>query len=165
MKSNTPGPNRLSRTAAKDVPHRKDERFFAAKADVMKACEDLLHDLRHSPMHAPMIGDLTTAVKRVEQQLKDIEPDEPKASTIVRDMGKDVQHLQVASTWVSATERVLSRLGHGASHATRDGLLEAQDAVMWHVRAGHWDGELTSATTRLQALVKDAEAQAARVAG
>ena len=34
MKSSTPGPNRLTRISAKEVPHRTDERFFAAKADV-----------------------------------------------------------------------------------------------------------------------------------
>ena len=163
MKSNTSGPNRLSRTAAKEVPHRSDERFFAAKADVKKACEDLLHDLRHSSAHAPMIADLTTAVKRVQQQVKDITPDEPKASTTVRDMAKEVQHLQVAETWVSATERVLTRLGSGAPHEMREGLLEAQDAVMWNVRAQHWDGDLTAATSQLQKLVQEAEAHASRV--
>jgi hypothetical protein len=165
MKSNTSGPNRLSRTAAKEVPHRTDERFFAAKADVKKACEDLLHDLRHSSAHAPMVADLVTAVNRVQQQLKDISADEPKASSAVRDMAKEVQHLQLAETWVSATERVLTRLGTGVSHEMRDGLLEAQDTVMWHVRAQRWDGELTAATTQLQRLVQEAEAHASRVAG
>ena len=111
MKSNPTGPNRLSRVAAKEVPHRSDERFFAAKADVKKACEDLLHDLRHSSAHAPMVADLETAVKRVQQQVKDITPDEPKATSAVKDMAKEVQHLQVAENWVSATERVLTRLG------------------------------------------------------
>jgi hypothetical protein len=165
MKSNAQGPNRLSRTAAKEVPHRTDERFFAAKADVKKACEDLLHDLRHSSAHPPVVTDLTTAVKRVEQSLKDITPEEPKASSAVRDMGKEVQHLQVAHTWVSATERVLVRLGSAAPHGMRDNLLEAQDTVMWNVRAQHWDGELTAATTNLQKLVQEADAHAARVAG
>lgn len=165
MKSNDQGKNRLSRIAAKEVPHRTDERFFAAKADVKKACEDLLHDLRHSSAHAPMVADLTTAVKRVEQQLKDITPDESKASSAVREMGKEVQHLQLAETWVSATERVLTRMGSAAPHDMRDALLEAQDTVMWCVRAQHWDGELTAATTQLQKLVQEAEAHASRVAG
>lgn len=165
MTSKAPGPNRLSRVAAKEVPHRKDERFFAAKADVKKACEDLLHDLRNSSAHPPMVADLVTAVNRVQQQLKDITPDEPKASSTVRDMAKEVEHLQLAETWVSATERVLTRLGSSAPHEMRDGLLEAQDTVMWCVRAQRWDGELTAATTQLQGLVKEAEAAAARVAG
>jgi hypothetical protein len=165
MKNSTSGPNRLSRTAAKEVPHRADERLFAAKADVKKACEDLLHDLRHSSAHAPMVADLVTAVNRVQQQLKEITPDEPKASSAVRDMAKEVQHLQLAETWVSATERVLTRLGSSAPHEMRDGLLEAQDTVMWCVRAQRWDGELTSATTQLQKLVQEAEAHASRVVG
>ena len=165
MKSNTSGPNRLSRTAAKEVPHRSDERFFAAKADVKKACEDLLHDLRHSSAHEPMVTDLVTAVNRVQQQLKDITPDQPKASSAVRDIAKEVQHLQLAETWVSSTERVLTRLGSGANKDMRDGLLEAQDTVMWCVRAEHWDGQLTAAVTQLQKLVQEAEAHASRVAG
>jgi hypothetical protein len=79
-------------------------------------------------------------------------------------MGKEVQHLQLAETWVSATERVLTRLGSNGSHEERDRLLEAQDTVMWCVRAQRWDGELTAATTDLKKLVQEAEAHAARVA-
>lgn len=157
------GPNRLSRIAAKEVPHRSDERFFAAKSDVKRACEDLLHDLRGCSASPAMVTDLITAVNRMEQQVKDVSPDEPKASSAVRDMGKEVQHLQSAQAWVSAAERVLTRLGNGASHSVRDGLLEAQDAVMWCVRAQHWDGELTAATKQLEQLVKEAEAHASRV--
>jgi len=110
-----------------------------------------------------MVTDLTTAVTRLLQQVKDVSPDEPKASSTVRDMGKEVQHLQTAQTWVSAAERVLARLGGGAASEVRVGLLEAQDSVMWCVRAQHWDGELTAATKRLEDLVKDAEAHASRV--
>ncbi|MBI1349887.1 MAG: hypothetical protein GC156_02080 [Actinomycetales bacterium] len=163
MKTNESGPNRLSRSAAKHKPHRSDERFFSARTDVKKACEELSHDLRHSSAHAPMVTDLETAVKRVEQQLQDMSPDEPKASSAVRDMEKEVQHLQVAHTWVSAAQRVLDRLGSAAPHTMRDQLLEAQETVMWNVRAQHWDGDLTAATTQLQDLVKDAEAHASRV--
>ena len=165
MKSSTPGPNRLTRISAKEVPHRSDERFFAAKADVKKACESLLHELRHSSAHPPMVADLVTAVNRMEQSLKDITPDMPKASTEVRDMAKEVQHLQLAETWVSATERVLTRLGTSSSSEMRHGLREAQESVMWCVRAQHWDGELTGAVTKLQKLVQQAETHAARVAG
>jgi hypothetical protein len=56
-------------------------------------------------------------------------------------------------------------MGAAAPHDMRDALLEAQDTVMWCVRAQHWDGELTAATTQLQKLVQDAEAHASRVAG
>ena len=157
------GPNRLSRIAAKEVPHRTDERFFSAKADVKRACEDLMHDLRSCAATPAMVTDLTTAVTRLLQQVKDVSPDEPKASSTVRDMGKEVQHLQTAQTWVSAAERVLARLGSGTASEVRVGLLEAQDSVMWCVRAQHWDGELTAATKRLEDLVKDAEAHASRV--
>ncbi len=165
MKSGNTGPNRLTRVTAKEVPHRTDERFFAAKTDAKKACENLLHDLRHSSAHAPMVTDLVTAVHRMQQQLKDITPDVPKASSEVRDMAKEVQHLQLAHTWVSATERVFTRLGASCSHEMRDELLECQDTVMWCVRAQHWDGELTAAVTKLQKMVQHAEVHAARVAG
>lgn len=164
MKSTDSGKNRLSRTAAKEVPHRSDERFYSARADVRKSCEDLLHLLRTSSAHEVVVADFTTAVDRLMQDLAQISPDEPKATSTVRDMGKEVQHLQVAETWVAATDRVLERLGAHASHAMRDALLEAQERVMWCVRAQHWDGELTKTTTQLQGLVQDAEAHAARVA-
>lgn len=164
MKSTDSGKNRLSRTAAKEVPHRSNERFYSARADVRKSCEDLLHLLRTSAAHEVVVADFTAAVDRLMQDLAQISPDEPKASSAVRDMGKEVQHLQVAETWVAATDRVLERLGAHASNGTRDALLEAQERVMWCVRAQHWDGELTSTTTQLQALVQDAEAHAARVA-
>lgn len=165
MKSGNPGPNRLSRVAAKEVPHRTDERFFAAKADVKKSCEALLHDMRHSSAHPPMVADLVAAVTRMQQQLKEITPDMPKASSEIRDMCKEVQHLQLAHTWVSATERVFNRLGTNCSREMRDELREAQEGVMWCVRAQRWDGELTSAVTALQKLVQHAEVHAARVAG
>lgn len=162
MKTTESGKNRLSRTAAKEVPHRSDERFYSARADVKKACEDLLHLLRTSSAHEVMLADFVTAVKRVEQDLQEISPDESKASSTVRDMGKEVQHLQIAETWVAATDRVIERLGDRATHQMRDDLLEAQERVMWCVRAQHWDGELTSATTALQTLVQEAEVAAAR---
>jgi len=164
MKNTESGKNRLSRTAAKEVPHRSNERFYSARADVKKACEDLQHLLRTSSAHEVVVADFVTAVTRVEQDLQSIGPDESKASSTVRDMAKEVQHLQVAETWVAATDRVLERLGAAASATMRDGLLEAQERVMWCVRAQHWDGELTAATKQLQGLVQDAEAHAARVA-
>lgn len=164
MKNTDSGKNRLSRTAAKEVPHRSNERFYSAKADVKKACEDLRHLLRMSSAHEVVVRDLEAAVTRIEQDLQNISPDESKATSTLRDMGKEVQHLQVAETWVAGTDRVLDRLGDSATHTMRDDLLEAQERVMWCVRAGHLDGELTSATTQLQTLVQEAEAHASRVA-
>lgn len=168
MSSSTPersSRNRLTRISAKEVPHRADDRFFAAKADVKGACEELLHELRTSSASPAMVADLAEAVRRVERGLKELTPDLPKASSQVKAKAKDVKHLQLAETWVSAGERVLGRLGSAGPLATRNGLLEAQDRVMWCVRAQHWDGELTSAISTLQRLVKDAEAHAARVSG
>ena len=163
MKTNSAGPNRLSRVAAKEVPHRGDERFFAAKQAVRSQCEDLLHDLRHSAAHAPMVADFTSACDRVERELKEMTPDAPKATSAVKELAKEVGHLSLASTWVSSAERVLGRLGTGANSAVRTSILEAQDTVMWCVRADHWDGQLTAAITVLERLVKEAEAAAARV--
>jgi hypothetical protein len=164
MKTTESGKNRLSRMAAKEVPHRSNERFYSARADVKRACEDLLHLLRTSSAHQVAVADFVTAVNRLEQELQTITPDVPKASSTVRDMAKEVQHLQVAETWVAATDRVLERLGAKANSTMRNELLEAQERVLWCVRAQHWDGELTSTTTQLQALVKEAEAHAARAA-
>lgn len=164
MKTSDSGKNRLSRTAAKEVPHRSHERFYSARADVKKACEDLLHLLRTSPAHDLVVRDFVTAVDRLLKELHEVSPDEPKASSHVREMAKEAQHLQVAEVWVAAADRVLERLGARANHQVRDELLEAQERVMWCVRAQHWDGELTSTTTQLQHLVQQAEAHAARVA-
>jgi hypothetical protein len=164
MKTTDSGKNRLSRIAAKQVPHRSDERFYSARADVKKACEDFLHLLRTSSAHDVAVKDFIKAVNRLEQDLQETSPDESKASSVVRDMGKEVLHLQVAETWVAASHRVLDRLGANASTEMRVGLEEGRERVMWCVRAQHWDGELTSTTTQLEALVKEAEAHAARVA-
>ena len=164
MKTTDSGKNRLSRTAAKEVPHRSHERFYSARADVKKACEDLLHLLRTSPAHEVVVRDFVAAVDRLMHDLQQVSPDEAKATSAVREMGKEAQHLQVAETWVAAADRVLDRLGARANHQMRGDLLEAQERVMWCVRAKHWDGELTSTTTQLQKLVQQAEAHAARVA-
>ncbi len=163
MTSTGTGRNWLSRQAAKEVPHRTEDRFFAAKADLKAACEELLHTLRTSAASPPMVADLTAAVTRMQQEVKEISPDEPKAATTIRDLGKQVDHLRMAEDWVAHAERVLERLGDRARDV-RDRLLEAQDSVMWCVRAQHWDGELTAATKRLEQSVKDAEAEAARLA-
>lgn len=163
MTTTPAGPNRLSRIAAKEVPHRTDERFFAARSDVKRACEEFRHDLRGCQATEAMITDLTTAVARVEQQVKDVAVDEPKAASILRDMTKEMQRLHLAQTWVCSAERVLTRLGAGAPVRLRDSLQEAQESVMWCVRAQRWDGELTGATKRLEQSVKEAEAHAARV--
>lgn len=163
MSKFTPTPNRLSRTAAKHAPHREDDRFYAARAAVSRACEDLIHDIRRLPLHAPMAADFTSAVRRVEQHLQEARMSVARSTATIRDSSREVQHLHLAASWVSAAERVLTRLGSKASKSLRDRLLEAQDAVMWHVRADRWGGDLTAATAQLESVVKEAEASAARL--
>lgn len=159
----TPRTNRLSRTAAKEVPHRGDHRYFAAKAEVRTLTEDLEHDLRHSAAHAPVVADFRHALAQVADLLHDLDPHADGARNQVRDLAKEVQHLALAHTWVSHGERVRVRLSVHGPHAVREALDQAQDSVVWCVRAGHWDGQLTAAVTVLERAVKDAEVHAARV--
>ncbi len=161
MSMQTPGPNRMSRIAAKEVPHRKADRFFAAKADLKAACEELIKDVRLSPMHEPMRDDLLGAAQRVQREAQELGPDDSGARNTLVELGKQVQHLASAEQWVSAAQRVIDRLGASAK-PVRDGVLEAQDSVMWHVRADAWDGQLTAALAALRSVVQDAEAVAAR---
>lgn len=161
MSVQTPGPNRLSRTAAKEVPHRKADRFFAAKADLKTSCEDLIKNVQMSDMHDTMRDDLLKAAQRVQREAQEIGPDDSGARNTIVELEKQVQHLTLATKWVSAAQRVLDRLGNGAK-ATRDTVLEAQDSVMWHVRADAWDGQLTAALAVLKTEVQEAEVVAAR---
>ena len=80
MSMSNSGPSRLARTAAKEVPHRTTDRFFAAKSAVRSSCEDLVHDVRRSHLHESMKGDLLRAVDRIERELHDIgmEPEAPR---------------------------------------------------------------------------------------
>ena len=164
MSQQSTGPSRLSRTAAKKVPHRSSDRLFAAKASARTICEDLTHDVRRSAIHEAMRIDFLDAIDQVQHRLHDISPDVPHAASMVRDFTKEISHLQVSHTWVAAAERVLGRLGSSGPKGMRDALVESQDSVMWCVRAGHWDGQLTSAVTALETCVKEAEVHAARVA-
>jgi len=166
MSADAPGRtrNRLSRIAKKQVPHRGDQRFFAAKAHVRAECESLQHDLRHSCAHPPVLLEFRQALESVEAVLHDLGPHDPGAKNEVRDLTTLVQHLRLAETWVTASERVLIRLGARATHAQRTEIEEAREAVMWCVRAGHWDGQLTATISKLQTVVLDAEARAALVA-
>ena len=162
MSTQSTGPNRLSRQAAKEVPHRIENRFHAAKASVSTAAEDLLATVRKAHIHEVVRSDLVAAIERVQRRLHDITGAVSGATSHVKELGKQVQHLQLAEKWVAASDRVLSRLGANGAKATRDALLEAQDAVMWCVRADHWDGQLTAAVKKLQSVTQDAEVRAAR---
>lgn len=157
----SPSPNRLARTAAKEVPHRKQDRFFAAKSDLKAMCESLVKEVRQSPLHEPMRVDLLNATSRVEREASEIGPDDSGARNTIVELEKQVEHLASAEKWASAAQRVIDRLGTSAP-ATRDQLLEAQDAVVWHVRADAWDGQLTSAIATLKTVVHEAEVIAAR---
>lgn len=161
MSTQTPGPNRLARTAAKEVPHRKADRFFAARTDLRNSCEDLLKDIQLAPLHEAMRKDLVDAIKRVDREVQDLGPDDSGARNTIVDLEKQVQHLQLAAKWVGNAQRVLDKLPASAK-PMRDGLLEAQDSVMWHVRADAWDGQLTAALSNLKAVVQEAETAAAR---
>ena len=162
MTQSASGTSRLARTAAKEVPHRKSDRYFAAKSAAKKACEDLVHDVRHSPLHESMKNDLLRAVERIDRELHDMSADEDGARNRVTDIEKEIAHLQLAEKWVAASERVLTRLGNHGGKPLRDEVLEAQDAVMWCVRADEWGGQLTTALTRLQKAVQEAETHASR---
>jgi hypothetical protein len=58
----------------------------------------------------------------------------------------------------------MNRLGPDGPRFPRAALEEAVDTVMWHIRAGEWDGRLTPAVTELQRAVQDAETYAAHIA-
>ena len=158
------GPSRLSRVAAKEVPHRKSGRFFAAQSDVKHSCEQLVLDVKRSSLHAAMKTDLLSAVHRVTQVLHAISEDTPGGRNELVELEKQVEHLQLAEKWVNAAERVLTRLGTTGAKDVRDSLLEYQDSVMWCVRADRWDGQLTAALLELTHQVQEAEALASRKA-
>jgi hypothetical protein len=162
MSTQSTGPSRLSRQAAKEVPHRMESRLFAAKASVTKSAEDLLTIVRKAHIPDAMRNDLIAAIERAQRQLHEITTSVSGATGQVKDLAKQMQHLQLAEKWVASSNRVIERLGNNGSKAMKDALLEAQDAVLWCVRADHWDGQLTAAVKKLQSLTQDAEARAAR---
>ncbi|MFA7323013.1 MAG: hypothetical protein WC005_01515 [Candidatus Nanopelagicales bacterium] len=162
MSQQSSGPSRLSRIAAKEVPHRKTDRFFAAKTDVKASCEKLVHDVKRSALHDAMKSDMLHAADLVQKSLHDMTEDTPGGRNELVELEKQVEHLQLAEKWVNAAERVLTRLGSNGAKEVRDGVLESQDKVMWCVRAEQWDGQLTAALSVLTTSVQDAEALAAR---
>jgi leucyl aminopeptidase (aminopeptidase T) len=156
---------RLSRAAAKYKPHRSEQRFFAARTDARHACEELRSIIRRSVIHDSMKKDLLTAVARAEAMLVALSPTAHHPGATAKEIAKQVDHLRVAETWVAAADRVLTRLHGGGPVTLRHAVEECQDAVMWCVRAERWDGHLTAAVTRLEAVVKEAEVHASRKAG
>jgi DNA-binding FrmR family transcriptional regulator len=162
MSNQSSGPNRLSRLAAKEVPHRIESRLFAAKSAVTSATEDLMSTVRKAHVHEAVRTAFLQAAQRVEQRLHDITVQTEGATSAVKDLGKEVKHLELAEKWVAASGRVMERLGDNGGKAVMAKLEELQEQVLWLVRADHWDGQLTAAVKRLQKATQDAEAKASR---
>lgn len=110
-----------------------------------------------------MRDELLQAVDRAEALVKGVEPTQVHPGAEIRQLAKEIEHLQLAELWVAAADRVLSRLGDSGPTQPRKELEEAQEAVMWCVRANEWNGKLTAAGTQLQKVVAEAEIHAARV--
>ncbi len=110
-----------------------------------------------------MRDELLQAVDRAEALVKDVEPTQAHPGAEIRQLAKEIEHLQLAEQWVAAADRVLTRLGSDGPAQSRSELEEAQEAVMWCVRANEWNGQLTAAGTQLQKVVAEAEIHAARV--
>ena len=86
MSQQSTGPTRLARLAAKEVPHRKSDRFFAAKSAARADCEQLIIDVRRSHMHEATTSELLRAAERVMRELHEITLDTPDARNIVVDL-------------------------------------------------------------------------------
>lgn len=157
--------SRLSRAEAKHKPHRTEDRFFSAKSDAKTACEELTAVIRRSAIHDVMKQDLLSAVERAQGQITAITPTVSHPGAELRELTKQVQHLQVAENWVAAADRVLARLNGSGPVPVRAAVEEAQDTVMWCVRADEWNGQLTAAVSALEKAVKEAEVHASRLAG
>lgn len=156
--------SRLTRAEAKHKPHRSEDRFFAARHDAKAQCETLRATIRKSSIHSVMRHELLAAVDRAESLVKSVEPTQSHPGAEIRQLSKEIGHLMLAEQWVSAADRVLGRLnGHGPGDL-RARLEEAQEAVMWCVRANEWNGQLTAAGTQLQNQVREAEVHASRIA-
>jgi len=155
--------SRTSRIEAKYKGHRSEDRFFAARNDAKQACENLRTAIRKSQIHTVMRDELLQAADRAEALVKGVEPTQVHPGAEIRQLAKEIEHLQLAEQWVAAADRVLNRLGTEGPAAARTDLEQAQDAVMWCVRAGEWNGQLTAAGTQLQKVVAEGEIHAARV--
>jgi hypothetical protein len=161
MSNNTT--SRTSRIEAKYKGHRSEDRFFAARNNAKQACENLRTAIRKSHIHRVMRDELLEAADRAEALVKDVEPTQIHPGAEIRQLAKEIEHLQFAEQWVAAADRVLNRLGNSGPADARRELEQAQDAVMWCIRANEWNGQLTAAGAQLQEAVAAAEIHAARV--
>lgn len=155
--------SRAERDAAKHKPHRTEERFYKAKRDAQHACEELRARIQRSNIHDAVRKELLAAVGTAEGHINDVSLTRSHPGAELRELTKEVGHLQVAETWLAGADRVLDRLGVNGSRGARAHIEQEVDTVMWHVRAGEWDGRLTAAVTGLQEAVKEAEVEASHV--
>lgn len=156
--------SRADRDAAKHKPHRTEERFYKAKKDAQHACEELRARIQRSHLHDAVRKELLDAVAAAESQIAEVSLTRSHPGAQLRELTKEVGHLQVAETWLAGADRVLERLGPDGPKSPRAVVEEEVDTVMWHIRAGEWDGRLTAAVTGLQRAVQDGEVHAARAA-
>lgn len=153
--------SRADRDAAKHKPHRTEDRFYKAKHDAQRACEDLRSRIKRSHIHDAVRKELLSAVAEAESRISDVSPTRSHPGAALRELSKEISHLQVAENWLAAADRVLDRLGPDGPKSHRAAVEEGVDTVMWHVRAGQWDGRLTASVTQLQSIVQEAENHAA----
>jgi len=156
--------SRLTRAEAKHKPHRSEDRFFAARNDARARCESLRTAIRKSHIHAVVRDELLAAVDRAEELVKGVEPTQSHPGAEIKQLAKEIDHLTFAEQWVAASDRVLSRLNGQGPANLREQLEQAQEEVMWCVRANEWNGQLTAAGTQLQGAVREAEVHASRIA-
>lgn len=156
--------SRAERDAAKHKPHRTEERFYKAKHDAQHACEELRARIQRSNLHEAVRKELLAAVASAESRINEVSLTRSHPGAQLREVTKEVGHLQVAEMWLAAADRVLARLGHDGPRSSRAVIEQEVDTVMWHIRAGEWDGRLTAAVTGLQQAVQEAEVHASHVA-
>lgn len=156
--------SRAERDAAKHKPHRTEDRFYKAKHDAQHACEDLRSSIKRSHIHDAVRKELLSAVAQAESLINEVTPTRSHPGAELRELTKEVGHLQIAENWLAAADRVLDRLGPNGPKSQRSAVEEGVDTVMWHVRAGEWDGRLTATVTQLQKVVQEAETHAANSA-
>ncbi len=143
-------------------PHRTQDRFYKAKHDAQHACEDLRAKIQRSNIHDAVRHELLRAVDAAESQINEVALTRSHPGSRLRDITKDVGHLQVAETWLLPPRTAFSAASApDGPRSSRTAIDEAVDTVMWHIRVCEWDGRPTPAVTELQRAVQEAEAQAA----
>src|SRR6056297_1121756 len=107
--------SRADRDAAKHKPHRTEERFYKAKHDAQRACEELRARIQRSHIHDAVRKELLAAVASAESGINEVSLTRSHPGARLRDLTKEVGHLQVAETWLAGADRVLTRLGSNRS--------------------------------------------------